>query len=360
MSISPVSAFSISYPEFYFFITEPTIIDYEELFFSVANTQDESLLIQCGYDKILGINVSVEFTWDSTILEAGKSVSNRYKIIVNEALSTTFPVEISCIAYSLNNETGNKLVAGAVVVNRIEYYSETEGYFLNLNIIDQSGKPLLADIRMYHKINTSYPYSPIGRYNDSNIQGYFPRGWYLIQAEHIETGIDGSEQFFLGNDSNFDVELALVGFRYFEPIDDGKNHLGINATINNYVDMLYEVEIFATLYKDGKQLDETNKDYWQEFPRVVDHKIKFWFSYEDWEIGEYEIVGYIYSSGEEIASKFKIMNLSDVPIKTTIPDYLIISLGIVVGVGLTIIITKLYNNKRMRSKYAEVEKKIRK
>lgn len=358
MSISNVSAFSISYPEFYFFITEPTIIDYEELVFTVANTQDESLLIQCGYDKILGINVSVEFTWTSVVLEAGKSISNRYKIFVNEALSTTFSLEISCNGYSLNNETGNKLVGGAVVINRIEYYSETEGYFLNLNIIDQSGKPLLADIRMYHKTNASYPYSPIGSYNDSNIQGYFPKGWYLIQAEHLETGIDGSEQFFLGNDSDFDIELALVGFRYFEPIDDGKNHLGINATINNYVDVLYEIEIFAKLYRDGKQLDETNKDYWQEFPKVIDHRIKLWFGYEDWKIGEYEIVAYIYSSGEEIASKYKIMNLSDVPIETEIPDFIIVSFGIFLGIMVTGISFKLYN-KRMRNKYVKVEKKLR-
>lgn len=360
MLITPVSAIGITANSYYFFIDEPTTIDFEELIFYVKNTESEPIEVRCGYDVIEGINVSVELDWTSIVLEPQKSISNHFIIHVGESFNITFPVQISVVGYSLNNETGNKLVGAAIVTNFISYYSEQTGYFLDLRIIDQSGRPRIADIKLEHKFNTSYPYTPIKRVNSSTLSGYFPKGYYSILARDLETGRTGAEQFYLGNDSIIDVEIQLVGFGYFEPMGDSRNHLGINATINNYVSTLYEIEIFAELFLDGVKIDETNKDYWQEFPQVSDHRIKLWFSFDEWKAADYEIFGYIYSMGEKIAEKFKIVPIRDVvKVGNDIPIALVIAATFICGIAVTIVFLKL-DKKRVEKYYANLQEMYQK
>lgn len=360
--ITPVSAIGITANSYYFFIDEPTTIDFEELIFYVKNTENEPIEVKCGYDVIEGINVSVELDWTSIIIEPQKSIANHFIIHVGESFNITFPVQISVVGYSLNNETGNKLIGAAIVTNFINYYSEESGYYMDLRIVDQSGRPRIADIKLEHKFNTSYPYTPIKRINASTLTGYFPKGWYSILARDSETGRTGAKQFYLGNDSIIDVEIQLVGFSYFEPIGDSRNHLGINATINNFVSMLYEVEIFAELFLNGEKLDETNKDYWQEFPQVSNHRIKLWFSFDEWMEADYEIFAYIYSMGEKIAEKFKIVSIRDVvQVSNEIPIELVIIATFIGGIAVAIIFSKL-DKKRMDNYYVnlqEIYKKYR-
>ena len=362
MLITPVSAIGITANSYHFFIDEPAVIDFEEMIFYVKNTESEPIEVKCGYDRIEGINFSVELDWTSIILEPQKSISNHFIISVGESLNVTFPVQISVVGYSLNNDSGNKLVGAGIVTNFISYYSEQTGYFMDLRIMDQSGKPRIADIKLEHKFNASYPYTPIKRVNTSTLSGYFPKGWYSILARDLETGRTGAEQFYLDNDSVISVEIQLVGFSYFEPIGDSRNHLGINATINNFVSILYEVEIFAELFLDGVKIDETNKDYWQEFPQVSDHRIKLWFSFDEWREADYEVFAYIYSMDLKIAEKFKIVPVRDVvQVNNEFPMAIVIVFTFICGISFAIIIPKL-DKKRMDEYYAnlqEIYKKYR-
>jgi hypothetical protein len=350
--ISEVQGFGVSANQYWFFIQEPSTIDFPEMFFSVMNDESFSIQVNCTYERIEGINVSVGFQWESIILEANAKRSNRYSISVYDSFNVTFPVRIFCTAKPLDNSSGQKVIPGVIVLNQITYYSDKTGYHLALQVMDQSSLPREATIIMNHKYNDSVGYTPIKKVNASNIQGYFPQGWYQVIAIDLETSIVAETQFYFDNDTIIFLELQLVGFSQFELISDNKNHVGVNATINNFVEMLYDVEIYAELYLDGELLSvsDSKDKILPLFPEITDYGIKTWFNFEDWEITEYVVIGKIYSANQFIASKFKILPINEVPPENQLNPILLIAVGSFIGIAGTIIFME-FNRRRMAKKY---------
>lgn len=350
--ISEVQGFGVSANQYWFFIQEPSTIDFPEMFFSVNNDESYAIQVNCTFERIEGINVSVKFQWQSITLEAKAKQSNHYSIHVYDSFNVTFPVRIFCKAKPLDNSSGQKVIPGVIVLNQITYYSDKTGYYLDLQVLDQSGLSRQASVTMNHKYNESVGYTPMKQINTSRIQGYFPQGWYQIIAVDLETSIVAERQFQLNNDSTIILELKLVGFSQFDIITDNKNHVGVNTTINNFVEMLYDVEIYAELYLEGELLSvsDSKDKILPLFPQTKNYGIKTWFEFEDWEVAEYVVIGKIYSANQFIASKFKIMPINEVPPKNQLDPILLIAVGSLIGISGTILFME-FNRRRMAKKY---------
>jgi len=344
--ITPVTGFGISYEEFHFFVSEPKTLAFEEMKFTVVNHESEAMIVNVSYDPIQGVNVSVDLGWKSIILEPGSSAINRYKIRVYEQFNITFLVEISAIGFLQDRSAGQKIIGGGIVTNYVTYFSNETAHFMDLNIVDQANRPRNADVMVYHKSNDSPVFTPMKKFNSSRIAGYFPVGWYRIFARDLEySHIFVEEQFYLDNSSKIFLTLKMVGFIRFEPISDDKNHLGINLTITNLIDELYEVEIFAELFLNGKKLDTTfsKGNLIPVLHKVTNHPMKIWFNYQDWEYARYEVIGYIYSLNQLIATKRKYVQLDisqDDDVISAIPPELFLLVGAFVGISGYVLVDK--------------------
>jgi len=349
-TFSPIStkAITINSSQYWFYVSEESLIDYSQMNFQVINTRDIPVTINCSFEPITGIEVDVFLEWESTILDAGESKRNHYSIYANITFATTVRIEIQVSEY-----IGGNLGTAATVANYIVFYSGEEGHLLNVQVQDQSGVPRLAEININHKFFLNQTWTPIAYANDSTISGYYPEGHYFIQARDIETNIYAESLFYLDNTTNVFIALQLVGFNRFKFMQDLEDSeiIGVNTTIFNNLQDLHDIEIFAEIYRDGKLVKTTSKSFYSFFPSTSDWTLEMWFPRFEWTKGNYSIIGKMVSLDFLIA--FKVMNFRFNPVapKTSIAEIVVIGL-IVVVVGL---IVKFEYDKRKY--YAKMEAK---
>jgi hypothetical protein len=358
--ITTVQAVSFAYADYWFYVDSPQTIAYDEMFFTINNFEDYPILINCSYEQLEGVNISVKLSWSYIELEADTTIKNHYTIDIGESFNTTYDLKIYCQARVSNITSGNPLLTGAIILNRLSYFSESQGYRLELNALDQGNRPRESRMQLFHKTNDSYAYTPIKEYFGNKLIGYFPKGHYLVIATDNKTGIIGEEQFFLDNNSIIDIYLDLILFSRFTPVAYGNNQLAMNTTVDCYIDSVFDVSIYAELYFDGEKLDTTDsKDVIiPELRKGMNYPFLLKFNYDNWKVGEYEVFGYIYSASQKMVEKFKVIQLSDVAIKNKQPDYLVfvLSLMFFLGIGSAFVFMR-YNNKRKWEKLEETYNK---
>lgn len=300
-NVTSVTAIETSYQQFRFYVSEPVILDYEDMEFKVRNTGYEPVRVNCTFKPIEGINVSVSMEWETAILLAGETKYDRYVIHVNETYASSFIISISVAGYSLDNNTdGSRVIGGVTVVNEITYFSGDRGHRLDLSLRDQSGRPRISEVIMYHRLGEAMQWTPIKVFNGSHIDVYLPEGYYQVLARDNLTGITADTIFYLDDDAVKVLLLELVGIRLDQPVFAGSS-MGVNATINNYVETLFDVEIYAELYLDEELLAVTNKDRRAVFDKSIGYEITLWFAPREWVTGNYTVKGNLYSMGEHIA-----------------------------------------------------------
>jgi hypothetical protein len=303
--IQNVNGFSFTYQPFWFFISEPQRIEYDEMIFMVTNTENYPIRVECSYTSIENLNVSVGFTWENNTLLAGETKSNHYWFIVGENFNITANIRMTIHKQRLDIN-GSQLTVGGGIINQISYYSEEQGSKMTVDVVDQSMKRISnISVNMFHRANKSVPWTPI--YKTVNaFTGYFPHGHYLILANDLDSGETGESKFEFIEDKTVHVEIQLVGFGvfyYMEHIKNSTLFLQLNTTINNFVGTLEEVVIYAELQKENVKIDETNKEYRQEFSKTIALSQSFWFPPITPISGNYSIVGKIYSLEILIATK---------------------------------------------------------
>lgn len=340
-SISSVQGISYSYALYFFYIDEPSRIEYEDMFFTVSNTEDVPILVNCTFKEKYGVNITIDLEWQTKLLQPAEKSVNHYIIIVNDVFSRMYELEIDVVGYS-SGEGDIRIFGGGTVVCGVTYYGEDEGYYLDFDITDQAEHPRECEVIIRYK---SYLYAdymsftPLMAFNGSGFQGYFPAGHYQIFAQDIETNWVVEESFELNNDTYKNLVLELVRFDFI-PIFDDENNLGVNISILNRLEVLSEVDIYAEVYKGDDKISETNKEFRSEFLKSKDFRLELWFKAFRWRTGEYKIIGYIDSNQEHIAFKTYILNWKE-------PSDLLggaIVFG-VIALGVVIVIQQKYKKK---------------
>lgn len=316
--LTPVGAIELTSTPFWFFIYEPTDIDFPEMVFRVRNSDDQPVEAVCSYKPIEGIDLDVQFTWTNITIAAGGIVENHYSIHVNSSFTVTIRLEIY-VRKRPANQPGSQLSAGGIIHNHLSFYSEEDGALLNINVVDQSNTPRNSTVNILYKYNTSMSWTPIHNFVGTHFEGVFPLGEYLIQARDVKVpNIFTEEHFIITNSSVITLKLELVGFQMFLPIGRGEvnetNHIvkltqaGVNTTINNWVGIIDRVEVFAELYHIDADGDETLLDatepfvispFYPTFNRT--QSLVMWFDPMKHPAGNYRIVGKIQTYGLLIA-----------------------------------------------------------
>lgn len=347
-TFSPIStqAITINSSQYWFYVSEPTLIDYPQMSFQVINTRDIPVTINCSFEPITGIEVDVFLEWESSILEAGEIKQNHYSIYANITYAATVRIEITVSEY-----IGGNLGTAATVANYIVFYSGEEGHLLDVEVIDQSGVPRLAEIAINHKFSLNQTWTPIALANDSTITGYYPQGHYFIQARDIETNIYSESLFYLDNNTKVFITLQLVGFNRFKFMQDPEDNeiIGVNTTIFNNLQELHDIEIFAEIYRDGKIVKTTSKVFYSLFPSTTDWTLEMWFPRFDWTKGNYSIIGKMVS--HEILVAFKVINFRYSPVTQNISFTEIVLIGLS-GLVIGLIIKFEYDKRKF---YAKME-----
>ena len=349
-TFSPIStqAITINSSQYWFYVSEPTLIDYPQMNFQIINTRDIPITINCSFEPITGIEVDVFLDWESSILEAGEIKQNHYSIYANITYATTVRIEITVSEY-----IGGNLGTAATVANYIVFYSGDEGHLLEVEVIDQSGVPRLAEISINHKFYLNQTWTPIAFANDSTITGYYPQGHYFIQARDIETSIYAEALLYLDNNTKVFIALQLVGFNRFKYMQHPEDSeiIGVNTTIFNNLQELHDIEIFAEIYRDGVLVKSTSKVFYSLFPSTTDWTLEMWFPRFEWTKGNYSVIGKMVS--HEILIAFKVINFRFNPVvdNPSITELVMIGLFVAV-IGL---IAKFEYSKRKF--YAKMEAK---
>lgn len=300
--IMPTSAFQFGGQEFWFYLTEPGIIRFPDMFLTVRNNNDDPIIMNCSYEHDQGINLTVHFEWTQTLLNPSEGAINHYWFEVHENYNITLQIRLVLQQEPIAGQ-GNPITGAGAIINYITFYSEAEGYKLDLRITDQSGYPRESQVQLYYKPNTTLAWTPIRHENTTRIQGIFPRGIYYAYAKDLATDRTGELKFGLTEDSVIELGLLLVGFGLFQyiPPDPENRSIGIHCTVNNYVGTLHETYIFAELYREEKLVGVTNKDYRQEFEKTTGLSLSFAFKPMNLKKGNYTIVGKIESVERVIA-----------------------------------------------------------
>ncbi len=298
----PISAFQFGGQEFWFFLDQPGVIQYPDMFLTMRNNGKEPIILNCSLDPIQGINLTVHFEWTRTLLNPGESKINHYWFEVHDNFNRTLLVYLLIQQEPIEGQ-GQKITGAGAIINYITFFSPHEGHYLDLNIVDQSGYPRFAHVQLYHKHNTTLAWTPIRNVNTTRITGIFPAGIYYVYARDLETGRVGELKFGLTTDLQIDVGLLLVGFGLFQyiPPDPENRSIGIRCTVNNFVGTLHETYIFAELHREGKLVATTNKDYRQQFEKTAGLELSFAFKPMSLEKGNYTIIGKIESVERIIA-----------------------------------------------------------
>lgn len=300
--ITPSTGLAFSFVEYRFYIDKPTIISYPEMKFSFVNSGSDSIQVNCSYNYVSGLNITVNLTWTSITISPDSRIENNYAINVKDTFNTTALIQITCMQKSLGQKD-NPVASGGVIINWVTYYSENDGSLLNLQIVDQSNKLRNSSVSIFYKKDNTVGWSPIKQFNDSRFDGYLPNGKYQIIAIDLQSGIVGEIQFDLTENLQTKVVLELIGFNQFLPLISNKR-LGLNFTINNYLETIYEVKIYAILTDSQNQfVSETQMEERTELEKATGLEFVTWFNLFDWKNDNYTITGYIFSQNVNIAKK---------------------------------------------------------
>jgi len=292
------SALELVCTEFWFYCSEPTVLEFPTMVFSVRNTELHPIKVICSQEIIEGFNISIATEWETIILDPYESRENRYSIMINETLSTEYEVRI-IISQCATSDNETQATVSAIVLNHIVFYSELEGSLLNLQIEDQSGKPRNATISIKYKQDSTKPWTPIKLVNATSYVGYLPDGIYLVQAVDLDTNIYAEKEFYLTEDTTVYLELKLVGISFRLLTGD---RLGLNMTVNNYVGTIEDVTIYAELYYEGFLVGTSQKYYAEYFHYTTGFRIAVWFSPYKWETGQYSVTAIIKAHSDTIVS----------------------------------------------------------
>jgi len=296
-NVQLATATTYSFPEYYFYIDAPTTISYPEMKFSIISGGLPSN-ISCWQREIEGLNINVTLEWYDRPFAANERVENHYAIHVGETFAITTPVKIAC----QETYADGNLAAGGTVTNWVTYISEESGSFLDLNIIDQSGRLRNSTVYIQHRVNNSMPWTPIKTFNGSGLNILLPNGLYQVLAKDIDSSIAGEIIFELNSDISVNVELELVGFSSFKLLNS-RGILEIEMLINNYVGVLTNVSIFGELYFEGKLFQVTNYVRLSEFSKTEDFMLTIGFPVFEWKTGNYTVIGHIYAGEVSIAER---------------------------------------------------------
>jgi len=279
MKLTPASGIQFTSTHYWFYVSETGIIDYPEMTFTIKNDQAFPIELHCTHEEFEGIDIDVNFAWKNITLEPYESVMNHYSFDIVGNLSAT--VDMRIIVYQRPaDDSGAQLAAGAIIPNRIVYYSEEEGAFLSLRIMDQAATFREANVLIKYQVNNSMPLTPFKAFNGTQFHGVVPKGTYQIQAWDTETSIYGVKTVDITeNNTEIDLVLQLIGFDRFLP--QVVDTLGLNTTIFNHVGLIDEVEIFAELYLGDEKIAQTNSFISNPYPQVRKHELVLWFPEKD-------------------------------------------------------------------------------
>lgn len=350
-TFSPISikAISVNSQEFWFYVSEPTLIDYPQMSFQVKNTKDTPITVNCSFEAVSGVDVEIFLEWETSILDGGEVKFNHYSIYANITYAATVRLEIDVV-----DVTGGNLGAAVRVANYIVFYSGEEGYLLDVNIVDQSGVPRMSEIIVNHKTLTNLTWTPIEYINASSFTGYYPVGHYFIQAKDLETNIYSESIFYLDNTTNVIITLHLVGFNRFKFMQDVEDPeiIGVNTTIFNNLQVLHDIEIFAEIYRDGELVKSTPKVAYENFPHTIDWDLEMWFPRFSWESGNYSIIGKMVSHEILIAFKHIRFRYAKPPTELDIGSVIVAGL---IAVGVVMIIKFQYDKKQYFKQLKKLE-----
>lgn len=341
--ITSVGAIPITYTPFWFFIDEPKTLSHEEMHFTIQNTNDKPTNFSVVFLAPNGIEIDASFTWETITLQPQEFSVNHYDLIVESQFSVTALINI--MIYQQTAYSEDPIVStGASVINYITFYSAEDGAVLDLHIVDQSFKPRECAVDIFYKLNESFSWSPIDSFVGSSYSSVLPLGEYHIRARDLISNRTGETRFSLSGNQEEYVQLTLVGFKMFRVLfrgeqDDQGNvvridQIGVETTINNFVGVLYDVEIYAQLFKDSELFLETNKDYREQLDPVTDYEADFWFPQQYYPSGNYTIKGMIDSAGLNIAEQITIIGSYTAP---SAPIVTIENMVFVAALGLTLV-----------------------
>lgn len=341
LSTTPVKGISFTYTQYWFYIDQPGIIDYKDMQFTVKNNHGYPIEVACSYQKVEGINIDVIFDWTRINLTAGEIAINRYKINVTGELSAIFNLKI--FLHERPRESGTQMVTGGIIINKVTFFSLSEGSLLTLKITDQAERPRDAQVTIKYSFNDSMPFTPIKEFNNSQFYGVLPYGNYRVRAYDIgEPSIYAEDDFILNDtEHNLTVKLDLVGFGIFKLISRGT--IGVEAIIFNHVGEIKSVKIYGELYLiESNELIETSESWdISPLPKTTDQKLTLWFQYLDWTPDKKYIVrGVIEAGGLPIAYRWsEQFDIKTSSTKKAEPLQLeaILLFGVVIGVVLTFI-----------------------
>jgi len=310
---TPVKAIQFTANNYWYFVDEPTTIDFPDMKFTVINDLDVDVQVNVSFMTVEGVDLEVFFEWDSVILGVEESKTNHYAIKINSSLAVTVNVQMLIKQKPLIS--GEQIVStGGIVVNRVTFYTQEEGALLDLHIVDQSGWPRNATIDIQYRMNQSLSWSPIKNMVGLGYTGYLPKGFYFIRARDFENpNIYAEKTFEMTNDTTVSLALQLVGFKIFQVLftkvqfeDQNITICGLNVTINNHVGTLEEVKIYAEMYENKTLIQSTLPSEYSEFPKTENFQVSLWFAPINWQNAtNYVVRGIIQSRDLIIATKEK-------------------------------------------------------
>jgi len=336
---SPQSGIAFSYRDFWFFVDEPTTIDYPTMQFTVYNPSTENITAICRFEEIEGIDLQVFFEWNETIILPFQTQQNHYAIYINSTLAVTHTVRIALYS-KIQTTNGSALAPAGVITNKISYYTEESGALLTLSILDQSSRPRNSTVFINYKGDESTAWTPIKFLNQSHYyQGFLPLGQYQIQAYDQETGIYGETIFLFNESQAIEVYLQLVNIKIGKVISYHRYNLlyiHFNLTISNYVEAFDFVEIQAILYnlENEKLASVVNPQL--SLPQIMDFKIATEFSALKLQAGRYRIQAQIVTTNQIILAVTS-QDFTYTPPADPITDLRMLLIFLVIGTGAIII-----------------------
>lgn len=330
--LSPVNALEFTAQEFWFFVNSPQTINYTEMIFSVRNTEDHAIRINCSFNEIEGIDLTVFFRWSSIILEPEQKEINRYAIKISYTLASTIDLEIE-ITQQAENVSGAQATVSGSVINHISFYSDTAGSLLDFRVVDQILTPRNASVLLSYRVNNSYSWTPIKKFNGTSLYGVFPLGFYHALAVDLETGVRGELTFELWrNESLQYLKLPLIDF-YINIL--GGDFVAVEFVISNHKGELPDLSLFAEVRDNSGLVYTTDKITFEPFGKVINQKVFLPIDF-NFKNKEYVIVGKLESLGFILATNSQEFTYNKLSRFNLFTPQIILSLSLVsVFMGLT-------------------------
>jgi hypothetical protein len=324
-----------SYRDFWFYIHEPTTLDFPSMLFTVHNPSVEPVTVVCRQEAIAGLNISITFEWEEYQLAPKEMKTNHYAITINSTLAVTHTLKIVLFT---RTTTGNQssLAGAGVIHNKITYYTEETGALLTINVLDQSFRPRNSTIYINYKGDASTAWTPLRVINNSFYTGFFPTGEYQLQAYDSETGIYAEKIFTLTNESTVELILQLVAIK-IGPLHSYHHlerlYIRFNLTISNYVEAFEYVEIRAAIYNLQAEVLDSVINPQLSLPKITNFKLLTEFKGLQLRAGKYRILAQIVTTNNLILAE----TYQDVHYTPPVHTSQVIQYGVIV-IGAVVII----------------------